>query len=189
VDIIAAPDEKVKALFIIVWGKIKMFRIFPDGHEQTIYIFGAGEPFCITALEDGTFPASASALEDTRVLMLPSDVMESVAKSEPSLIFNLMTVLIRRLKESMSIIEMLSMKEIPQRLASWLLHSHVLQGDSESFSIGMSHRELSKLLGTTPETLSRSFRRFQDEGAIELDGRDVRITDLPRLKGIASGDI
>jgi len=185
-ELIAVPGEKIRAFLIIAWGRVKLFSASADGHEQTIYIFGPGEPFCMTAIEDSSFPANAQALEDTRIVMLPSDVMESIARTEPALMFNMMSVLIRRLKESMFIIEMLSMKEVPQRLASWLLHSAAVQLSGKTIHLGMSHRELSKLLGTTPETVSRVFRRFQDENILEIKGRTIGLLNRKKLEDIAT---
>lgn len=188
-ELIAGPTDRIRAFFVVVWGSVKLHRTSHDGHEQTLYIFGPGEPFCMTALEDGTFPADATALTDTRVLILPANVMESIARTEPALLLNIMSVLIKRLKETMNLIEILSMKEIPQRLASWLIHSSVFQGGSDLLHLGMSHRELSKLLGTTPESLSRAFRRFKDDGMVELKGRTVKILRRDMLNNIASNGL
>jgi CRP/FNR family transcriptional regulator len=188
-ELIAGPSDRIKAFFIVVWGSVKLHRSSPDGHEQTLYIFGPGEPFCMTAMEDGTFPADATALTETRILILPANVLESIARSEPALLLNIMSVLIKRLKETMYLIEMLSMKEVPQRLAAWLLHSSVLQGGIDMLQTGMTHRELSKLLGTTPESLSRAFRRFKDEGVLELNGRIIKILNRDLLSNIASNGL
>lgn len=185
-EMIAGPADRIRAFFIIVWGNVKLYRSAPDGHEQTLYIFGPGESFCMTTLQDGTFPADAMAITDTRILVLPAEVMESIAKSEPTLLLNMISVLIKRLKETMYMIEMLSLKEIPQRLAAWLLHASALQGGTGMLQMGMSHRELSKLLGTTPESLSRAFRRFKDKGMLDLNARTVKILDEGLLKREAS---
>ncbi len=185
-ELIAGPSTRVRAFFIVVWGSVKLFKSSPDGHEQTLYIFGPGEPFCMTAMEDGSFPADATALTETRILILPAEVMESIARSEPALLLNIMSVLVKRLKETMHLIEMLSMKEVPQRLATWLLHASVLQGATDMLQMGMTHRELSKLLGTTPESLSRAFRRFKDEGLLELNGKLIKILDRDKLGNMAS---
>jgi CRP/FNR family transcriptional regulator len=185
-ELIAGPSDRVRAFFIVVWGSVKLFRSSPDGHEQTLYIFGPGEPFCMTALEDGSFPADATALTETRILILPAEVMESIARSEPALLLNIMSILVKRLKETMNLIEMLSMKEVPQRLAAWLLHSSVLQGGTDMLQVGMTHRELSKLLGTTPESLSRAFRRFKEEGVLELNGKIIKILNGDLLSNKAS---
>jgi CRP/FNR family transcriptional regulator, dissimilatory nitrate respiration regulator len=187
-EIIASPSDRVRAFFIVVWGSVKLNRTSPDGHEQTLYVFGPGEPFCMTTLEDVAFPADATALTETRILILPADILEAIARSEPALLLNIMSVLIKRLKETMYLIEMLSMKEVPQRLAAWLLHSSVLQGGTDMLQIGMTHRELSKLLGTTPESLSRAFRRFKDEGCLELSGRIIKILNRELLSNMVSNN-
>lgn len=184
-ELIAGEEEKVKALFLVVWGKVKIFR--GSEKEQTIYLFGPGELFCLTSLADEPFPASAMALDDTRVLVLPSDMLEDMAKREPSLLFNMLITLIRRLKESMHLIELLSLKEIPQRLASFLLHSLALQGGGDVLALTISQRELAKILGTTPETLSRVLKKMGSDGMIAVKGRSIRMRDRAALERLSEG--
>ena len=130
---IFTDTQEDRALYFIVWGRVKIYKASVDGREQTIFLFGPGEPFCLTALSDEFSPASAMALEDTRILMFPAEVLEDVARKEPSLLFNMLLVMSRRLKESLVLIEALSLKEIPQRLASFLVHSQKQKRDPDVF--------------------------------------------------------
>lgn len=177
-----------QAFYLVVWGRVKIFKSASDGKEQTIFLFGPGEPFCLTALTDEFSPASAMALEDTRILMFPAQVLEDMAKEEPSLLFNMLLVLSRRLKESLSLIESLSLKEIPQRLAAFLLHSSRQKSNPDTVELGFSQRELAKILGATPETLSRVFRKFSTEGILSAEGRTITIRDHGALKKLSRGE-
>lgn len=187
-EFIAGEDERVRGLFLVVWGRVKIFKSAGEGREQTLYLFGPGELFCLTALADEVLPANAVALEDTRILILPRVVLEDMARHEPSLLFNMLILVFRRLKESMFLIELLSLKEIPQRVASFLLHALALEGGGDVLELTTSQRELAKVLGTTPETLSRVLKRMQAEGLLGVNGRSVRILDQARLESLANGD-
>jgi CRP/FNR family transcriptional regulator len=177
--------QEAKALYLIIWGRVKIFKTSSEGREQTIFIFGPGEPFCLTAMTDEVSPASATALEDTRIIYFPSEMLENVARTEPALLFNLMLVLIRRLKESLMLIESLSLKEIPQRVAAYILNTLEREGDPDTIELDISQRELAKILGTIPETLSRVFKKFAQDGILRVENRTVTIMDHAALKAVA----
>jgi CRP/FNR family transcriptional regulator len=180
--------QEAKALYLLIWGKVKIYKTSSEGREQTIFVFGPGEPFCLTALADEYSPASAMALEDTRIVYFPSDKLEEVARVEPSLLFNLMLVLIRRLKESLVLIESLSLKEIPQRVAAYVLNQLEREAGKETFELPFSQRELAKVLGTIPETLSRVFKKMANDGILQVDNRTVRVIDREALRYMAGPD-
>ena len=82
--------------------------------EQTLYLLGPGDPFGMcTAFAIDSFPVNAMALEESGILLIPGQIMETIAMKEPRLLLNIIQVLSDRLKESMTLIESLSLKEIP----------------------------------------------------------------------------
>ena len=189
-DLIASENETMQALYIVAEGKIKIFKSSAEGKEQTIYLFGPGEPFCIySAFTDHIFPASAMALEKSSILVFPRDIIQDMAQNGPALLFNILIVLSRRLKECMGLIETLALKEIPQRLASFLLHSTTTEKGEKKDTLQMSitQRELAKILGTTPETLSRVLRKMVSDRIIAMEGRIIRILSRQDLERLASG--
>ena len=185
---IFVDTQEAQAFYLVVWGRVKIFKSALDGREQTIFLFGPGEPFCLTALTDEFSPASAMALEDTRIIMFPANVLEDVARQEPSLLFNMILVLSRRLKQSLNLIESLSLKEIPQRLATFLVHSGEQKKDPDVFELGFSQRELAKILGATPETLSRVFKKLGSDGVLSVEGRTIRIRNRQALEELARAE-
>lgn len=180
-EAIFAAEQESKALHLVIWGRVKLFKTSEEGREQTIFVFGPGEPFCLTALADEFSPAHATALEEVRILSFSADVLESVARKEPSLLFNMLLVLFRRIKELMTLIESLALKDMPQRVASYLVNALDQHGVGDVIVLNFSQRELAKLLGTTPETLSRVFRKLEDEGILQVENRTIRVTDRNAL--------
>jgi CRP-like cAMP-binding protein len=93
---------------------------------------------------------------------------------EPRLLVNIIRILSNRLRESMGLIESLSLKEIPQRLASFLIHA-LKGGDGKEgmnqLELTVTQRELAKILGATPEALSRALRKMSNAGVLAVDGR------------------
>jgi len=184
---IILDTEEARALYLVMWGRVKIFKSTAEGKEQTIFMFGPGEPFCLTALAEEFSPASAMALDDTRIIFFPADILEEVVRKEPTILFNLLLVFARRLKESLTLIESISLKELPQRLATFLIHSIAQEEHEYIVELGFSHRELAKILGTTPESLSRVFKKLSTDGVLGVEGRRIRIHDYQSLTRLAQG--
>jgi CRP/FNR family transcriptional regulator len=93
----------------------------------------------------------------------------------------MLAVLSRRLRQFATQIENLSLKEVPARLAGYLLYIAEEQNNSDVVRLPVSKGQLASLLGTIPETLSRIFARMSDEGLIRVDGRSITIVDRDGL--------
>ncbi|MBW2193238.1 MAG: winged helix-turn-helix domain-containing protein, partial [Deltaproteobacteria bacterium] len=79
----------------------------------------------------------------------------------------------------------LSLKEVPARLASYLLYMGNEQGQEGVVTLTISKGQLASLLGTIPETLSRIFSRMAEKNLIRVDGRDIRLIDLDGLEELS----
>jgi len=82
-------------------------------------------------------------------------------------------------------IENLSLKEIPARLASYLIYVSEEQGGTDKVSLAISKGQLASLLGTVPETLSRMFAKLSSQQLIEVDGRQITLLNRPALENLA----
>ena len=190
-EMFIGETDPAHAFYVIVTGQVKLYKSSPEGKEQTLYLLRPGDPFGMcTAFAIDSFPANAMALEESGILMIPGPVMETVAVSEPRLLMNIIQILSDRLKESMTLIESLSLMEIPQRLASFLLHALTREGDREvnRLELTITQRELAKILGATPEALSRAVRKMSNAGILAMDGRSIRILDREALEELAEGE-
>jgi CRP-like cAMP-binding protein len=190
-EMFLGEEDPVHAFYVIVTGQVKLYKSSPEGKEQTLNLLRPGDSFGMcTAFAVDSFPANAMALEESGILLIPGQVMEAVATREPRLLLNIIQILSNRLKESMTLIESLSLKEIPQRLASFLLHALTRNGDKEIKQLDMTitQRELAKILGVTPEALSRAIRKMNNAGILAIDGRSVIILDREALEALAEGE-
>ncbi len=183
--------DPAHAFYVVITGQIKLYKSSPEGKEQTLNLLRPGDPFGMcTAFAIDSFPANAMALEKSDVLLIPGPVMETVAMEEPRLLLNIIGIISDRLRESMALIESLSLKEIPQRLAAFLLHGLRREGEkgTNRLVLTITQRELAKILGATPEALSRAIRRMSNAGILTMDGRSIRILDREGLVALAEGE-
>jgi CRP/FNR family transcriptional regulator, dissimilatory nitrate respiration regulator len=192
-DVIAAKDQPGDAFYLVASGRAKLFQIGTDGREQTLYILGPGEPFCLCSLIDsGEFPAFAAALTETRILTFPAKALAAAAKDDPDVLFDLLRLMCGRLKDAMGMVASLALLDLPGRVSGFLLHEAKRGPGDDVVRLDISQRELAKIVGATPEALSRALRRLAEAGLITVRGREVEIRDragLTREAGLPTDEM
>ncbi len=185
--------EPAKGFYIVVSGKVKIFKLSSEGREQILHIFAQGEPFGeAAAFADMPYPANAAAMENSQAFYIPRTGFERLLKENPSLSLNLLAILSKRLMIFARMIGDLSLKEVPGRLATYLLISSAQKGGTNSLSLDLTKTQLASLLGTIPETLSRILSRMQKAGIIEVHGADITIKnrgELQKISGLTQDDV
>jgi CRP/FNR family transcriptional regulator, dissimilatory nitrate respiration regulator len=185
-EIIFSDGEKGNGFFVVVEGLVKIFKVSSEGKEQIFHIYGPGEPFGQVAVYAGlSYPASAQAILKSHALFFPRAAFVDLITRIPSLAMNMLAVLSRRLREFTVQVENLSLKEVPGRLAAYLLFLPDEEGKKDMVTLNISKGQLASLLGTIPETLSRIFARMTELNLIEMDGRNIKLIDPGGLAGLA----
>ncbi len=183
----AEGDDGI-GFYIVLSGKVKVFKLSPEGKEQIFHILEAPEPFAEAAVFAGEhYPASAQALSETLVLFFPRQKFVELINQEPSLALSMLALLSRRLRKLTMLVESLSLKEVPGRLAAYLLYLHEHNHDSATIELDVSKNQIAGLLGTIPETLSRILKRMNDENLIKVTTRSIAILDKKGLADLSQG--
>lgn len=185
---IFSENEPGLGFYVVTEGKVKIFKISSEGKEQILHIFGPGEPFGEAPVFAGQrFPAHALALEDSEVLYFPRVAFIDLVKRNPSLALSMLAVLSMRLRRFAALVEDLSLKEVPSRLAAHFVFLSENSPENTELSLDMSKNQLAGLLGTIPETLSRILSKMVKKGLIEIQGPKIRILDRAGLDELAHG--
>jgi CRP/FNR family transcriptional regulator len=185
--IFSEGDEGV-GFYVVISGRIKISKLSPDGKEQILHLFGPGEPFGEVPVFAGQhFPANAAALEKARIFFFPREAFIGLIRKTPDLALNMLAVLSRRLRRFTLLVEDLSLKEVPGRLAAYLLYLSRTKEGSSHLELDISKGQLASLLGTIPETLSRILGKMNKGGLIETNGPRIRILEREGLEDLAEG--
>ena len=113
--------------------------------------------------------------------------MITLIEKNPSIAMGMLAVLSKRLRTFTSLIDDLSLKEVPGRLASYLLYLSEKENGTSDLELDITKGQLASLLGTIPETLSRILAKMSAQDIIESDGPRIRIIDRKGLEDLASG--
>nr|WP_300458009.1 Crp/Fnr family transcriptional regulator [Desulfobacula sp.] len=181
-EMIFHEGDKGDGFYMVDKGKIKVFKLSFDGKEQILHIYGPGHIFGeVPAFEGKNFPASSMALEKATILFLPRDKFVRLITSTPGLSMNMLADLSRRLREFTVQIENLSLKEVPARLAAYILTLSKEQKNERQVTLPISKAQLANLIGTTPETVSRILKKMMTSSFIDVQTKIILIKDLQGL--------
>jgi len=185
-NIFSAGDPG-NGFYLVKEGRVKVFMLSPDGKEQILHVIGPGESFGEVAVFAGqSFPAHAVTIEKSQLLFFPRQAFILLIERYPAMAMNMLAVLSRRLRQFTIMIDALSLKEVPGRLAAYLLYLSRRQDDAETLELDITKTQLASLLGTIPETLSRMLARISSQGMVKLQGSRIVITDRQALEDLAS---
>lgn len=185
---IFAEGDEGRGLYIVVSGRVKVYKISFDGKEQILHILGAGEPFAEVAVFTGrSYPANAMTLEQSRLFFIPREAFYDLIGRNPSLALSMLATLSLRLRQFSNMIESLSLKEVPGRLATHLLLLSEQGGRQDSIRLPIAKTQLAAYLGTIPETISRILAKMTTSGYIKTEGPVITLCDREGLEDLAEG--
>ncbi len=185
-DPIFWEGDEGNGFYIVAAGMVKVYKMSLEGKEQILHLYGPGHPVGEVPVFAGRhFPANAQAMEKCRLLFFGRDAFIDLITENPSLALNMLAVLSVRLRQFTVQIENLSLKEVPGRLASYLIYLGQEQHRQSQVKLPVSKGQLASLLGTIPETLSRIFNKMSAQGIIEVQGAEITISDPDALDELA----
>ncbi len=190
-QILYTPREKSERLFMLKKGRVRIYRVGPDGREFTLTVVGAGTVFGEMALTAQRLEnAYAEAMEPAVVCAMKRDDLERLVQEKPQVGLQLMRVLSERLALADDRMEDIALKEVPARLAAFILRlvesEGVMTGEGPKIPTRYTHRQLATMIGSKRETVTRAFTLLQQIGAVELKRRRIHVKDAEALEKIAS---
>ena len=183
-EVIFLEGNPAEGLWIVEAGRVKIFKLSPDGNEHILHLLGPGKTFNdIGALDGGNNPANATALSaEVHVWLVPSDIITQVLMQNPKVALNVIRLLAVRVRSLVSQIEDLTLYSVIVRVARFLLK----QLDDPGLSgPGVTRTAIAAYLNTTPQTISVALRELEAAGAIEFDRHQITIVDEDKLQTIA----
>jgi len=191
-NIIFFEGDQVNGFYIMVSGRAKIYKTSTEGREHIIRIITprmvVGEA---VVLGGDTYPATLEAVAASELFFLPKIEFLEMVRNSPNLAMELLTLLSKRLRFLIHMVEDLSLKEVSARITKYLLDQCSIQyGQPQKgakVSIPIPKHELASALGTIPETLSRTLKKMEAKGFIRNERQTVILVDLAGLQQLAAG--
>jgi CRP-like cAMP-binding protein len=188
-SIVYREGNRMKGIFYVQEGIIKIFKTGLDGKEQIIRFAKHGdiigyrsvmsnEPACTTT----------QVLEDAVLWHIPTVILINLVKNNGEFAVEIMKLTCKELGEANSYITHIAQKTVKERLAEILilLDTEFGSDDQGIMKISLTREEFANIVGTATESVIRLLSEFRHEGFIELNGRKIKILDRPGLKHIAA---
>ena len=183
---ILAEGEPAHGFFCLRSGKARIFRMAPDGREQTFRLVGAGDTFNeVPVFDGGPNPATVEALERCEAVLVPTDAFARVIREHPEVGMVILGHFARRLRSFTELVEQISLQTVQGRLARYLYQLAREEGASTPDGIvvprAITQQDLASLLGSVREVVSRTLKVMEEDGIVEVRRKDILIRDLKAL--------
>ena len=185
-QLIISEGQELEGFYIVISGQVKVYKLSPDGKQQILHLVAPGGTFAeVAAFTKGFSPANASAIIDSEVFFLFKNDLIKLIRDNPQISLNMLASMSKRLLHMVGVIEELALKDVPARLAKYLLDS--APGQVTEIKLAITKKELAARLGTISETLSRTLNKFRSKKVIKVAGNRITILNKARFEEIAAG--
>ncbi|MBJ7549506.1 fumarate/nitrate reduction transcriptional regulator Fnr [Marinomonas ostreistagni] len=185
-ELLFHQGEEFDSVFAVRTGTLKTFNITNSGEEQITGFYCPSELVGLSGIDENHYPVSAKALETTTVCEIPFSHLEQLSSQIPSLKHQLFRLMSRKICDDQQMMVLLGKKNADEKVASFLLnlsHRFKKRGYSATaFRLSMSRGEIGNYLGLAVETVSRVMTRFQKNGLIDVDGKEISIIDMAEME-------
>ncbi|HZS10489.1 MAG TPA: Crp/Fnr family transcriptional regulator [Blastocatellia bacterium] len=185
-EVLFIAGDEARGLFAIVEGSVRAFREGVDGREQVIHVERAGATVAeLPVFDDQPYPSTVAAEEDTLVLFIDKRDVHRLCLEYPQIALAALKLLAGRLRKCAALVEALSLREVDQRLARWLLGEARARGSQTEagleVTLALTNQQIAARIGSVREVVSRALARLQQNELITVDGRRIRIPDEETL--------
>ncbi len=185
--------ERCAGLYVVLEGRVRIYRTSPDGREQTIAVEGPGRPVAeLPLVDDGPYPASAVTTVPSRLIFLPRAEFEHAFRTDPDVAAAVVRALGARLRHMVQLVETLAFRDVAARLAM-LLADHAerhgrVGGDGVVLDLDRTQEELAAEIGTARESVSRALKQLKAHGLIrKRTGMHLLLAPAEQLRAWARG--
>lgn len=186
-EAIFAEGEPCTGLYVVESGHVRIFKSSAGGREHVLAIEGPDSSVAeLPVFDGGNYPASVSAVDNATLLFVSKQDFQALCLEHPQVALKVLRIVGARLRRLVGIIEELSFTTVRYRLAAFLVRLAKTTGTRSPNGLEIilpaNNQELASQIGTVRELISRNLSRFQSQGMIQLDGRNVLIPDLKALE-------
>ncbi|MDF9406765.1 Crp/Fnr family transcriptional regulator [Pelotomaculum isophthalicicum JI] len=187
-NVIFIENEKGDNLYVVRKGSLKIYRTVEDGREIMLDVLFPGCFFGEMALLDNfRRSASVQTREKSELLVMPGKIFATLVRQHPTIAFNIILVMSRRLRLANLQMESLALKDARSRIINAILRISQRQQNQESssvlrYGINLTHQEIGDFSGTSRETVTRVVQELQEKKLISLKKRRLVVLDQDALE-------
>lgn len=183
-QIIYLQDDPGEFYFLVLSGWVKIFRETLEGDEAVIDVFNRGHIFGENSLfEDGVYSASAMSVDDTSVMMFPTNALRAALSNDGTVAMGMLNAMSDYRRGKTREIESLTLQSAAQRIGCFILRLLPALPEGESFTLHLPYDKslIAARLGMKSETFSRALARLKKDANLQVRGASVTVPSLTEL--------
>ncbi len=180
-EVLFISGDKARGLYVIAKGSLRAYRDNTEGREQIIHLEKAGTTIAeVPTFDDEPYPSSVRAEEESEVLFISREDVKRLCLRHPAIALSALKLMASRLRKTAALVESLSLKEVDQRLAAFLLQEF---RDKKLKKLKLPPISvIAARLGSVREVVSRALAKLEKGGFISIDKQ--RNASLTNVKGL-----
>lgn len=183
-ELLIRQGQPAERFFLVLKGRVKLYRISADGQEKVVEIIQAGQTFAeaVMFMQRSEYPVCAETLETVQLVSFPNRLMLTLLQENPQACLHLLGHMSMRLHQRLGELETLTLQNATQRFALYLIQQLEDRAqETVDIELPLPKRLIAARLSMQPETLSRIMARLNQEGLIEMRGRNIHIPSISNL--------
>ena len=190
-QIFHAPNEVGEQLFVLRTGRVRLYKLSPEGRALTLMVLKPvtifGEMTLVGQWLHDTF---AEALSECVIGVIGRDTLRQIIERYPQVAIAFMELMGQRLRAMEHKLADIAFKSVPERLASVLLSlAGVSAGQGQSVvpasAVRYTHQQLAEMIGSYRETVTKAIGELREAGIIRIEDDAIALTDLAQLQRLA----
>ena len=174
-EIIMRSGQFIKSAVLVVEGSIKIYRENEDGAEFFMYYLGPGQACAVSmicAIQSQASEVMAIAEEDTKILMVPIQLMDNLMNNYKSWYQFVIQTYRSRFDEMLSVVDHIAFHNMDERLEFYLKRSVKKSGKK---IIEISHQQIADDLNSSREVISRLLKKMEQRKLVKLNRNMIEI--------------
>jgi CRP-like cAMP-binding protein len=185
-EILVNKGDPCVGFHVVIYGQVKLAFVTPQGGEKVIEIIGPGFSFGEALMfMEKPYVVMAQTLADSLLLHVSKHAVFEGLERDPDFARKMLAGLSRRLHGLIMDVESYSLQSGTQRVIGYLLRQdedHAGASTPYTVTLPTSKAVVASRLNLTPEHFSRILHDLTEARLIAVDGREVRIADIAKLR-------
>lgn len=184
-QIIYNQGDHSNSLFLLLKGVVKTHSTNSNGKELITSLFRADDFLGFNSFDDNVpYTESATAVEETEIVEISKKYVKDILKKSQDVSLELINLLVNDLSVIKQQLVQMAYNSVRKKTATTILQFVDVMNKKPNESIRISRNDLAATAGIAPESLIRTLSEFKKENFIEIEGRNIRILDINKLRAI-----
>jgi CheY-like chemotaxis protein/DNA-dependent RNA polymerase auxiliary subunit epsilon len=184
-EVVYDEGNHANNIYLVKKGVIKSHKIDEFGKELITKIYKSGEFFGYTSFtENIPYLESSTAMEKSEIVAFSKDELKKKLKQNHKLTLEFIQLLTDNLVEFKEQLLQMAYGSVKKKTASTILQFTEKIPTKSEGTIKISRSDLASVAGIATESLIRTLSSLKKDGLIDIEGRNITVLDLEKLKRV-----